>query len=402
MKKILMSLGVLVTVGAVVVGATTAYFNDIETSADNIFVAGSVDLKVDHTYASYNGEECIGECDVEVYSNTENVTEEGFAVETWVHDNWADYIPGSPAVWIWTDYYVDDPAFDETQTFTKDFLVGGPVSEAMLDIAADNGYKVEINGTVVVDLLDEEFNYNSVAQNIDIETALFEGTNTIIITVKNFAGSPNPENNPAGLLYRLQVRSNCGGEYTETPGAMCELWLERNIDTEQFFNFDDVKPGDHGRDVISLHVDSNDSYACLLIHGGEDFENNILDPEDEYGDVTDPLGELSGYIDMFMWRDLDADGIYDPAGETSIYEGGINGMATDEIELIGNGPTTYYGLAWCAGDMGVNHVTGDIGCDGHGMHDDAQSDMYTASLTAFAEQMRHNETFDCDDVVLVD
>ena len=398
-----MSLGILLTIGAVVAGATTAYFNDSETSTENIFVAGSVDLKVDHTYASYNGEECIGECNVEVYSNTQHVTDEGFAVETWEHDNWVDYIPGSPAVWIWTDYYVDNPLIDETQTFTKDFLVGGPVSEAMLDIAADNGYKVEINGIVVVDLLDEEFNYNAVAQHHNIETELFEGMNTIVVTVKNFALPDSvPESNPAGLLYRLQVRSNCGGEYTNTPGAMCELWLERNIDTEQFFNFDDVKPGDHGRDVISLHVDENDSYACLLVHEGVDLENTLLDPEEEYGDVTDSLGELSGYINVFMWRDLDADGMYDPAGETSIYENGIDGLTTDEIVLIGNGPTTYYGLAWCAGDMTVNHSNGEIGCDGHGMHDDAQSDMYTASLTAFAEQTRHNEGFTCGDVLLVD
>jgi len=58
MKKILLSLGTLAVVGAIVAGATIAFYNDTETSTGNIFTAGSIDLKVDHLAQTYNGDDC--------------------------------------------------------------------------------------------------------------------------------------------------------------------------------------------------------------------------------------------------------------------------------------------------------------------------------------------------------
>lgn len=49
MKKILGSIGVLAVVGALVLGATGAFFSDTETSTGNTFTAGALDLKVDNT-----------------------------------------------------------------------------------------------------------------------------------------------------------------------------------------------------------------------------------------------------------------------------------------------------------------------------------------------------------------
>src|SRR3989344_4307781 len=54
MKKILLSLGMIVFVGAVVIGATGAFFSDTETSTGNTFTAGAIDLGVDNT-SYYNG-----------------------------------------------------------------------------------------------------------------------------------------------------------------------------------------------------------------------------------------------------------------------------------------------------------------------------------------------------------
>jgi len=48
MKKILLSLGMIVFVGAVVIGATGAFFSDTETSTGNTFTAGAIDLKIDN------------------------------------------------------------------------------------------------------------------------------------------------------------------------------------------------------------------------------------------------------------------------------------------------------------------------------------------------------------------
>src|SRR3989344_7800661 len=54
MRKILYGLSIIVAVTAVVVGATTAFYNDEETSAGNVLAAGSIDLGIDNT-SYYNG-----------------------------------------------------------------------------------------------------------------------------------------------------------------------------------------------------------------------------------------------------------------------------------------------------------------------------------------------------------
>jgi predicted ribosomally synthesized peptide with SipW-like signal peptide len=46
-KKIIYSLFILLTVGALVIGGTRAFFSDTEVSTGNTFVAGQLDLKVD-------------------------------------------------------------------------------------------------------------------------------------------------------------------------------------------------------------------------------------------------------------------------------------------------------------------------------------------------------------------
>jgi len=47
MKKIFLSIAIIATVAAIVVGATTAYFSDTETSTGNTFSAGTIDIAVD-------------------------------------------------------------------------------------------------------------------------------------------------------------------------------------------------------------------------------------------------------------------------------------------------------------------------------------------------------------------
>lgn len=49
MRKILLSLGTLVFIGALVVSATGAFFSDTETSTGNTFAAGDIDLQIDNT-----------------------------------------------------------------------------------------------------------------------------------------------------------------------------------------------------------------------------------------------------------------------------------------------------------------------------------------------------------------
>ncbi|HDD36476.1 MAG TPA: hypothetical protein ENF50_03310 [Archaeoglobus veneficus] len=47
-KRILISLSVIGVVATIVIGATTAYFSDVEVSEDNTFAAGTLDLTVNN------------------------------------------------------------------------------------------------------------------------------------------------------------------------------------------------------------------------------------------------------------------------------------------------------------------------------------------------------------------
>ncbi len=59
MRKIITSLGMVVFAGAIVAGATGAFFSDTETSTGNTFTAGAIDLQVD-AQAHYAGLTCTG------------------------------------------------------------------------------------------------------------------------------------------------------------------------------------------------------------------------------------------------------------------------------------------------------------------------------------------------------
>src|SRR3990167_3363739 len=80
-------------------------------------------------------------------------------------------------------------------------------------------------------------------------------------------------NSYGGYLDDISVKElECTSQF-EGVGA-CTLWGERDLSRgDTFFNFDDIKPGDHGTNVISLHVYSNNAYACLITSDQVDDEN---------------------------------------------------------------------------------------------------------------------------------
>src|SRR4030042_5099391 len=83
------------------------------------------------------------------------------------------------------------------------------------------------------------------------------------------------------------------------------FWTLKNLTTEKFFNFSDVKPGDFGEGTFSLHVTTNDSWACMMIKNLHNNENEIIDPEIKEGDITvDPEGgELASNLFLTAWLD---------------------------------------------------------------------------------------------------
>lgn len=194
------------------------------------------------------------QCDV--VSDTTNVIEDGTtpATETYVHPNWINSLP--LAKWIWNAFHVVDPTIEETEVFTKTFTVNGPIDSATIQMAADNGYKLEINNQLVVDKLNIENNFSALQGPTDVESFLQEGTNTIKFTVKNLARPGyTATQNPAGLLYDLTVKS-----------ASCSS--------------DSVPVGPKTGDVTMCKVDSNQNplsgWTMMLL--GDKFGSTVVNP----------------------------------------------------------------------------------------------------------------------------
>jgi predicted ribosomally synthesized peptide with SipW-like signal peptide len=411
MKRIIISLSVIGAVALLGIGATVSLFNDTETSAGNIFTAGSIDLKVDHTAQTYNGVDCKT-CSVTVQSDTSNTVtgtvggSDGpnlphSAVAAWTHSAWTASIPG--ATWIWTTNPTTqyDATNDVIYTFQKKFTWMGPINGATLAMAvgSDNSYEVWLNGTkVAFDTNENNFATADVISSASLTPYIIQGENTLEIKVKNW--KPNgwegtPYTNPAGLLYKFTINGNCGDAYFQNH---CELWQSTDLNgSQQFFNFDDIKPGDYGTNVISLRVSSNDAFACLLTGNIDDKDNTLTEPEVSLSDSS-PLGELSQFIRVFAWNDSDNDGLYEGEAQLLAPNTPIADLDLLNLSLTGGGPTAYVGLAWCAGTQSV--VGNTISCNGATMGDIAQSDSFTADLTAYAVQQRNNLGFTCSSVQL--
>jgi hypothetical protein len=71
-------------------------FSDTETSQGNIFTAGAIDLKVDHTKQTYNGQDCVGDCR-EVGINL--ILNGGFETPDLASGTWAIYPDASQTSW---------------------------------------------------------------------------------------------------------------------------------------------------------------------------------------------------------------------------------------------------------------------------------------------------------------
>lgn len=393
---------------AVAVGGTTyAYFADVELSPGNTFATGAIDLRIDHTKQTYNDIDCAT-CSVHILSDTTNrvIAKNGVAVPPYdaiVAPNagdWADETTLDPAAqWIWGAAGTA-PASDRTEyTFEKKFSWYGPTVDVdlVLAITGDDNYRAYLNGVPLGQALT-----GPVWQNIDTYTHnniganIVQGLNRITFVVKNSDGAW------AGLAYELEIDGKCEDSYFR---SHCSLWDVKNLGAgDTFFNFDDVKPGDRGVNVISLHTDNNPAWACFSTKNEKDLENTNIEPEQSAGDTSTPAGELSPFLKVFAWWDTDADGRFD-VGERVIGTtnfGTLGTLALADATLIGGAlpasSTTYLGLYWCAGGL-VPPVPGAaFACDGESMGNIAQTDSYTTDISFYALQERGNDRFSCADV----
>jgi predicted ribosomally synthesized peptide with SipW-like signal peptide len=421
-KRILVSLSVIGVAAAAIIGGTIAYFNDTETSTGNIFTAGSIDLKVDHVWQTYNDIDC-NTCQVTVKSDTSNVVVEknGETLDSSyyavlvnsIHPRWTaqndPILDAANAEWIWESDPTrqEDTTQDVTYTFRNEFEWWGPItgSDLYFAVGSDNTVKVYLNDVLIGENT-SEYGYQQdhmlhIAAN-DVTDNVEQGNNVLEFVVKNMAQvNGNPTDNPAGLIYKFSIDGMCDDNYFKT---YCRLWGEKDLeDGDTFFSFDDVKPGDLGVNVISLHVYDNNAWACLIADDFEDYENELQDPEADFGDESEDKGELSNYLNAYVWHD-DNQNLIPDGGETVVGDsllrdlGELGIFDSGNEEYLNSTTTKYVGIAWCAGD--ISFENGSFTCDGSTMKDDAQSDSFTASLTAYAEQWRNNQDFLCSGVEL--
>jgi len=184
----------------------------------------------------------------------------------------------------------------------------------------------------------------------------------------------------------LTVDSQCKYNGQVIPDCNWVNW--RNLNSEKFFNFTDVKPGDSGEDTISLHV-TNDSWACMKLTNIVSAENSCTEPESQVETGCDPngAGELQGALAMQVWRDTDCNNELD-ANETVITSAQSGSDVIYPIADSQNGTKleatdnnkTCVGVAW--------NVPSTVG-------NEIQSDSLSENVVFYAEQWRNNPNFRC-------
>ena len=182
-------------------------------------------------------------------------------------------------------------------------------------------------------------------------------------------------------------------------------WSLKNLKPwkDDFFNYKDVKPGDTGTNIISIHIDKNAAFVCLDFQNLRDRENGRNEPERE--EDNNGKGELSEELEFFAWHD-DGDGLFE-VGEEAIF-GTSSQSAKDVLKgksyaladsvhgsaLFPN-QTSYVGIDWCAGDLRVNLATAEISCDAEAMGNEAQTDSMTLDVSLRAVVAKQQPWFTC-------
>lgn len=202
-----------------------------------------------------------------------------------------------------------------------------------------------------------------------------------------------------------------------------------------FFNFRDVKPDDEGEDTISLHVATNDAWACMDISLTSNDDVSSNEPELATGDVPEDSdntwdGELAQHLEFVWWAD-DGDNVYE-VGEHALYDGvkSLNALLNhgssswsvaladsahnvwtpDTITPMPAEETRYLAKAWCFGTLAPNPVAQDglttIGpldgrgtgftCNGEALGNETQTDTTTLNVAFRVMQARDQEDFLCD------
>jgi len=205
-------------------------------------------------------------------------------------------------------------------------------------------------------------------------------------------------------------------------------WCLKDLaEGDLFFDFHDLKPGDLGEDTISLHVNSNDAWACMSVNITATPENGETEPEALLDDQGDQ-GELQDELYFAFWAD-DGDNVYEDNEvifkeglAKDIFDGTRWALADSQHNVWGetgpipggvdNEPVYYIGKVWCYGELMKTPLSPDSGgdpltrgtgftCNGEPVTNISQTDEVVADVEFYAEQARNNPNFLCDEPEIV-
>ncbi|OGV97209.1 hypothetical protein A2W24_04255 [Microgenomates group bacterium RBG_16_45_19] len=203
-------------------------------------------------------------------------------------------------------------------------------------------------------------------------------------------------------------------------------WALRDLTVEKFFDFIDLKPGDHGEDTISLHIKDNPAYACVNFRQTENSDHGFSEPEDMMdGQVNQsdgtPTGDLGRRIVIKFWLD-DGDNVLEMNEQPFDHLTGTLDSLFTKTAAIADAtsqplePNRTYHIAkfWCYGSprvvmiyrqdgLGLTQLIGGNGpdrrpnfiCDGSVIDNRGQTDIFKGDISFYAVQARNNPNFIC-------
>lgn len=316
--------------------------NNVPTSSDTDYQDIVVELNINN--CSQGSNECVPTSG-EVVSDTTvtNTTDSLPAVAlSFVHPGWTASIPG--ATWIWATNPVASPTNDGnlSKVFTKTFTITGTPTSGTLDIAVDNHYSVKVNGNIVPVVFDENNFQLGTQDSYNVGSFLISGSNTIEITATNLEDegqSPNPADNPAGVLFKLSWNSDCGeGGPSDVPqfSVTFHKYIDGEPATDTDANFKlNWGLGDNKDQVINL----NSGTAFTGSTGLKDQGSTIGWSEEVSGEnnATVAFNECAPgkfYLQGYTWGETTQDAINNHGAEN--YSSVINGIAHNQHVIVWN------------------------------------------------------------------
>lgn len=171
--------------------------------------------------------------------------------------------------------------------------------------------------------------------------------------------------------------TNCVGNWGQPEG--------KDIVSEKFFDFGDIKPGDSGENTISLHVINNDAWVCAEVSNLVSSDVSQTEPESQALLDTDDMtsGELDDQMVWTIWRD-NGDNIMNGSEVPLLSGHPVNGVLALYDSVTGTplagASTTYLGVSWSLPASSGNET---------------QTDSLTANISFRVEQARNNPNFRC-------